>query len=76
MIVTVDKLSDPLAAAIVKRYGTELVAVEVDVDETKPQPIVGRWADNSPFYGGSRINVPEGGARMPSLGTAAAPTTC
>lgn len=61
VIVTVDQLSDPLAAAVVQRYGTELVAVEVDVDETKPQPTVGRWADNPPFYGGSRINAPAGG---------------
>lgn len=60
LIVTVDNLSDPLAAALVKKYGTDLVAVEVDVDETRPQPGVGRWADNSPFYGGSRINVPAG----------------
>jgi hypothetical protein len=57
VIVTVSSLSDELAGAIVARYGTSAVAVEVDQDEAKTQPVVGRWADNTPFYGGSRLSL-------------------
>ena len=57
VIVTVSSLSDALAGAIAARYGTATVAVEVDEAEAKAEPAIGRWADNSPFYGGSRLSL-------------------
>lgn len=67
VIVTVSSLSDGLATTLTSRYGTSAVAVEVDRDETRTQPVVGRWADNTPFYGGSRLSL---GCTDASRGTA------
>jgi hypothetical protein len=59
VIVTVDQLSDALAAEIVRSYGTHDVAVEVDSDEAPNAPAAGRWNDTSAgggFYGGARLS--------------------
>ncbi len=59
-IITIDRMSDPLLFALAARFGTDILAVRV---EQRPivRAAVGRTADDPPFWGGARINVPAGG---------------
>jgi hypothetical protein len=59
VILTAAKLTPTLAQAIVQAYGTDQVAVQIEPNP-EFQPNVGRLADNSPFWGGARINAPRG----------------
>jgi hypothetical protein len=59
VIVTVAKLTPALAEAIVAAYGTADVVVQV-APNPQLETNIGRLVDNSPFYAGSRINVPLG----------------
>jgi hypothetical protein len=60
VLIVVDRLRDELLYALAARYGTEAIAVRV-----QPRLIgvttIGRRADNTPFYGGSQIRVPDNG---------------
>ena len=59
IIITVSRLTDALANALVARYGTTAVAVEV-ADPLKA--LAGsRQADTSPFWGGDKISTARGG---------------
>lgn len=60
VVLTVTGLSDASAAELVRRYGTEQVAVRVDPDRPEVD-VQSRTNDTSPFYGGARINTPVGG---------------
>lgn len=57
--IRMEKLTDAAASAIVARYGTERVEIVEQPDPHKTDHI-GRLADNSPFYGGARIDAPAG----------------
>ncbi|MFF5075688.1 S1 family peptidase [Actinoplanes sp. NPDC000266] len=59
VIVSVERLSDELAAALAERFGTTDLAVRI-------RPRIKAYAntrdnDTSPFYGGSKIYIPGGG---------------
>jgi hypothetical protein len=61
VLITVDRRSDALFAALAARYGTEAIAVVVDPARQTPRLLSGtRAADSSPFFGGARINTPLG----------------
>lgn len=59
IIITVERQSDALFSALVARYGTDAVAVRVDADRPKVRA-VGRGDDSPPFFGGAKINSPNG----------------
>lgn len=61
VVLTVEHLSDGLAARLVAQYGASVIAVRVDPNRPELSAQVGRTADNSPFYGGAAINTPVGG---------------
>ncbi|WP_127503951.1 S1 family peptidase [Actinoplanes solisilvae] len=71
IIVSVERLSDELAAELVKRFGTDDLAVRV-----RPRikaTITTRDNDTSPFYGGSKIHTPGGGTCTTAFPWAIAP---
>jgi hypothetical protein len=59
IIVTVDRTSDPLFAALASRYGTQAVAVRVEPNPPRFGPAT-RDSDSSPFWGGAKLNAPVG----------------
>ncbi|GIF78033.1 hypothetical protein [Asanoa siamensis] len=59
VILSAAKLTPTLAKAIVAAHGTQNVVLML-APNPQLSPQVGRLADNSPFYGGSRINAPAG----------------
>jgi hypothetical protein len=61
VLITVDRRSNALFAALAARYGSEAIAVVVDPDRQTPRLLTGtRASDSSPFFGGARINTPLG----------------
>jgi hypothetical protein len=58
--ITVDRLSDPLMAALAKRYGTEAIGVRVQAERPHAGTNFGRNADDWPFWGGAQISTPVG----------------
>lgn len=61
VLITVDRRSNALFAALAARYGTEAIALVVDPDRQTPRLLTGtRAADASPFFGGARISTPRG----------------
>ena len=59
IIITVDRQSPRLFAALAALYGTEAIAVRVDPNRERPVPL-SRLSDSAPFWGGARINTPTG----------------
>lgn len=59
VIITVERQSDVLFAALAARYGTQAVAIRVDPDRPKVKG-VGRGDDSPPFYGAAKIQSPNG----------------
>jgi hypothetical protein len=59
VIVTVSRLSPDLTVELLNRFGADVVAVRVDASSSGANA-ASRPSDSSPFYGGSRINVPAG----------------
>jgi len=57
VILEVSELNDKFLERAARQYGAPLIAVRVSADAgVKSFPAVGRDADNSPFYGGAKIN--------------------
>lgn len=59
VIITIDRLSDPLLNALAARYGTTDIAIRVNTKHEKGHDDA-RDDDTSPFWGGARINAPAG----------------
>ncbi|WP_238006829.1 S1 family peptidase [Dactylosporangium sp. AC04546] len=59
VVITVDRMSDPLLNALAARYGTTDVAIRYSPKHEKGHDD-GRDNDTSPFYGGALINAPAG----------------
>lgn len=59
VIVTVDRRSDALLAALANRYGTDALAVRIGSAGQRGNPATRNY-DQNPFYGGAWINTPTG----------------
>jgi len=55
VLVVVSRISDALLFALARRYGTEAIAIRVEANPNFTQ--VGRQDDESPFWGGARIDI-------------------
>lgn len=56
VVISVERMSDPLLHALAARYGVEAIAIRIDPDRPS---LTGRRDDTSPFWGGARIKVEE-----------------
>lgn len=59
IVITANRQSAPLLAALAAQFGTEQIAVRVDPSLSPAKPL-SRLTDSSPFWGGARINTPTG----------------